>query len=148
HASSEHNMVYLSAGSLTESMFKAYQGNIESNTLEFMDQSTYGNFIDSVNEDHTQAILGDAYSGGDHIFYLWRKGDGRALLYGKPIEQRTPGEKVAPNSISNSYFTPGNRGLLLINSIFEDSFGPGYLDLRDPREVVRVPVSGTRHPGT
>jgi pimeloyl-ACP methyl ester carboxylesterase len=148
HSSPEHNLVYLSAASLTESMFKAYQGNIESNTLEFMDQSTYGNFIDSVNEDHTQAILGDAYSGGDHIFYLWRKGQGRELLYGKPIEQRAPGEKIAPNSLSSSYFTPGNRGLLLVNSIFEDSFGLGYLDLKDPREVVRVIVSGKEHTGT
>src|SRR4051812_28555932 len=91
HSSPEHNLVYLSAASLTESMFRAYQGNLESNTLESMGESTYGNFIDSVSEDHAHAILADAYGVNDNIFYLWHKGHDRELLYGKPVEGRTPG---------------------------------------------------------
>ena len=62
----------------------------------------YGNFIDSVSDDHAQAILVDFQSVGDHILYLWRKGQGSELLYGKPVEQREPGEKVEPSSISSS----------------------------------------------
>ncbi len=148
HSSPEHNLVYLSAASLTESMFRGYQGNLESDTLEFMSQSVYGNFIDSVNEDHNQAIVADAYSNGDHLLYLWRKGEGRELLYGKLMEQREPGEEIPLNSINNSHFTPGNRGLVFLNSLFDDAYGLGYLNLQDPREVVPVTITGTKHTGT
>lgn len=149
HSSPEHNLVYLSAASLTESMFRAYQGNLESNTLEPMGESTYGNFIDSVNEeDHAHAILVDAYGVNDNIFYLWSKGHERELLYGKPVAERAPGEKVEPNSLGSSQFTKGNRGLLVMTSLFEDSYGPGYIDLQDPSEVKQVALTGTKHTGT
>jgi pimeloyl-ACP methyl ester carboxylesterase len=147
HSSPEHNLVYLSVASLTESIFRGYQGNLESDTLEFMRESVYGNFIDSVNEDHTQSIIIDAYSGGDNLLYLWRKGQGRELLYGKTMEQREPGEEIPLNSISNSHFTPDNRGLVAYTSLFDDAFGLGYLSLQDPREVVPVAITGTKHTG-
>ncbi|MEO8285055.1 MAG: alpha/beta fold hydrolase [Chloroflexota bacterium] len=148
HSTPEHNLVYLSAGSLTESMFKAYQGNVEANTLELMGQSPLGNFIDAVSDDHSQAILTDALSNGDHILYLWRKGQERELLYGKPPELRQPGEQVAINTINNSHFTPDNRGLLFITSLFEDSYGLGYLSFEKGSEVAQVDVTGVRHSGT
>nr|AIA16380.1 Prolyl oligopeptidase family [uncultured bacterium] len=147
HSSPEHNLVYLSAGSLTESMFRAYQGNIEANTLESMGQSAYGNFIDSVSEDHTQAVLADALANGDIVLYRWRKGHDRELFYGKPIDQRAPGEQVPLNNMGNSQFLSDNRALLLITTLFEDNYGLGYLSLDGPSEVVPVTLTGTKHTG-
>ncbi len=148
HSSPEHNLVYLSAASLTELMYRGYQGNLELDTLEFMSESVYGNFIDSVNEDHTRSIIIDAYSGGDNLLYLWRKGQGRELLYGKLMEQREPGEEIPLNSIANTHFTPRNRGLVFMSSLFDDAYGLGYLSLQDPHEVVPVTITGTKHTGT
>jgi pimeloyl-ACP methyl ester carboxylesterase len=147
HTSPEHNLAYFSAGSLTESMFTSYQANVEAGTLDEMRKSMYGNYIDSVGDDHAQAILVDFQGVGDHILYLWRKGQGSELIYGKPVEERAPGEIVAPSSISSSHFTPGNKGLVFLTSLFDDAFGLGYFDLRNPREVLPVTITGVKHTG-
>jgi pimeloyl-ACP methyl ester carboxylesterase len=147
HTSTEHNLAYFSAGSLTESMFTTYQANVEAGTLDEMRKSMYGNFIDSVADDHAQAIVVDFQGVGDHILYLWRKGRGSELIYGKPVEERAPGEKVEPSSISSSHFTSGNKGLVFLTSLFDDAFSLGYLDLQNPLEVLPVTVNGVKHTG-
>ena len=144
----DRNLVYLLAASNTESIFKAYRGNLETGKLEFMGESQYGGFIDSVSNDHTRAVLIDAYSGGEHVLYLWRAGEGRELLYGVPPAGRDEQSSPAINTIVASQFTEGDRGLLFSTSLFEDAFGLGYMRLDDPSSVKPVAITGTRHTGT
>jgi hypothetical protein len=90
----------------------------------------------------------DGYTVGDHVLYLWRRGhEGRALLYGQPLDKRTAGEPVRPNGIVNCQFTRDHRGLVFVTSLFEDTYGLGYLALDDPSAVRPVTVTGTVHMG-
>src|SRR5207248_7374361 len=96
----------------------------------------------------TCVVMIDEYTLGDHVLYLWRQGhEGRALLCGTPLDERTAGEPVRPNSIFNCHFTRDNRGLVFATSLFEDIYGLGYLAIDDPSEVRPVTVSGTVHTG-
>ena len=143
----ERNVVYLNAESRSESLHVAWRGRLDAGSLEKLGESKWEAWIDGVNADHTKAILLDRYTMGDHVLYLWREGEGVSLLYGKPLEERTEGEKVPLNAIFDCHFTAGDRGLLFITALYEDTYGLGYLDLEDPREVKPVEISGTVHKG-
>jgi pimeloyl-ACP methyl ester carboxylesterase len=144
----DRNLVYLLAASQTESIFKAYRGNLDTREIEYMAESQFGGFMDAVSSDHKYAILVDAYSGGEHVLYLWREGQGRELFYGTSPDQRDEQSPPAINTIAASQFTEGDRGLLFTTSLFDDAFGLGYMRLDDPTSVKPVTISGTRHTGT
>lgn len=144
---SERNIVYLNAESRSQSLRVAWRGRLDAGTLEKLGESKWDAFIAGVNADHTKAVLLDSYTLGDDVLYLWREGEGLSLLYGKPLEERAEGEKVPLNAIHACHFTPGDRGLLFLTALHEDTYGLGYLDLRDPREVKPVEVVGAVHRG-
>ena len=146
HQSPEHNLVYLSAASLTEPVFRSYRGNLESGELEFLGESMYGNLVESASDDHKRMSVLDFYASGDNILFLWTKEDGRKLLYGKPVEDRAPGEKVPATGIVNTHFTP-NNGLIFMTCLFEDAYAPGYMKLDKPGEALPVEVKGVKHSG-
>jgi hypothetical protein len=144
----ECNLAYLSAESRTERMYVSFQANLESGELVKLGQHVWGSFVDGINADHTDVILVDRYAQGDHTLYQWRAGDpSRILLYGVPLEERREQQEVPLNSIKHLFFTPGDRGLLFITSLFVDTYGLGYLDLSDRAEVKPVQISGVQHSG-
>ncbi len=148
HADIERGVVYLVAESRKEALSTAYRGNLKTGKLDKLGQSKWGCAVDGVNADHTKAILTDGYTIGDNALYLWRKGGGeRQLLYGKPMEERAEAETVPLNSINACCFTPRDRGLLFTTSLFDDAYGLGYLDLKQPQAVKPVAVTGRVHRG-
>jgi pimeloyl-ACP methyl ester carboxylesterase len=111
-------------------------------------ESKWGGFVSASNRDESTVIIQEGYTFGDTVVYLWEEGKGEVKqLYGKTLEQREPGEVVEPNGIFGVHFTPGDRGLLFVTSLFDDAYGLGYLDLADPSEVKRVSISGMKHTG-
>jgi dipeptidyl aminopeptidase/acylaminoacyl peptidase len=93
-------------------------------------------------------ILVDSYAEGDHTLYRWRVGSpSRTLLYGVPLEERRDQQQVPLNGIKHLFFTPGDRGLLFITSLFVDTYGLGYLDLANPEAVKQVAIMGVQHSG-
>jgi dipeptidyl aminopeptidase/acylaminoacyl peptidase len=81
------------------------------------------------------------------VLYLWQEAQGeRRLLYGKPMDERAPGEHPPANGIHSCHFTPGGN-LLFITALFDDAYGLGTLDLLSPAEVHPVTMSGARHTG-
>lgn len=144
----ERNLAYLSAESRTEQMYVSFQANLETGELVKLGQDIWGSPVDGVNADHTKVILVDGYSEGDHTLYEWQADwPERKLLYGTPLEERCDQQEVPLNSINNIFFTPGDRGLLFITSLFVDSYGLGYLDLDDRAAVKKVSITGVRHSG-
>jgi pimeloyl-ACP methyl ester carboxylesterase len=147
HCYPEINTAYLVAESRQEPMISSYQANLETGSLEKLGESRYGSYISGVHQDHHQAILIDSYTLGDHVLYLWEKDTpGRRLLYGKPIEERSPGEEVAINAIHSCQFTP-HEGLLFATALFDDSYGLGYIKLAHPDHVHLVSINGVQHTG-
>src|SRR6266581_1254589 len=139
----ERNLVYLNAESRTEQVHVSFQANLETGELLKLGQHSWGSYVDGVNADHTRVIMKDSYSEGDNSLYQWQAGwPDRKLLYGVPLEQRAAGQNVPLNSINNIFFTPDDKGLLLITSLFVDSYGLGYLDLDDQETVRPMEITG------
>jgi pimeloyl-ACP methyl ester carboxylesterase len=147
-ADPERNLVYLNAESITEQLFVSYQANLETGELVKLGQHAWGSYVDGVNADHTRVIMIDGYSAGDHTLYQWQAGwQERKLLYGVPLEDRAAGQEVPLNSINEISFTPGDKGLLFVTSLFADNYGLGYLRLDDPSAVQPVTITGVQHSG-
>ena len=139
---------YLSAESRTEPMSESFQANLETGELVKLAESRWGAFVDSHNKDHSKVTIIDGYTVGDNVLYIWeKKKKNIRLLYGTPMEERPPDQEVLLNSINSTHFTRGDRGLLLITSLFEDAFGLGYIRLDHPADVEPVSIIGIRHVG-
>ena len=148
HIYPERTLAYFLAESRQIQMYEAYQANLETGALVKLGESPWGSYVDGINSDHSRLILVDGYSVGDAVLYDWAaEKPERSLLYGIPLEDRAEGQPVPLNSLNSIHFTAADRGLLFITSLFEDTFGLGYLDLSDPAEVKPVKVSGTAHNG-
>jgi pimeloyl-ACP methyl ester carboxylesterase len=144
----ERNLAYLNAESSTEQMYVSFQANLETGELLKLGQHAWGSYVDGVNADQSRVIMKDVYSQGDCSLYEWLAGwPDRKLLYGVPLEQRTARQDVPLNSINHIFFTPGDRGLVFVTSLFVDSYGLGYLNLSDPAVVQPVSITGMQHSG-
>jgi pimeloyl-ACP methyl ester carboxylesterase len=148
HTYPERNLAYFLAESRQTRMYEAYQANLETGALVKLGESPWGSYVDGINSAHTRLILADGYSTGDVVLYDWNaEKPERRLLYGIPLEDRTEGQPIPLTSLNSIHFTANDRGLLCITSLFDDTFGLGYLDLSNPNEVKPVKISGTVHNG-
>ncbi len=117
-------------------------------TLEMVDlgSSMYSNAPTGHNADMRTVLLADQYTFGDVTLYRWQEGEGeRRLLFGKPIDQRTPGEAAPPNGIGAAH--PTAHGVLFVSSLFDDGYGLSYFPFDDPGAVQPVAISGLAHSG-
>jgi acetyl esterase/lipase len=124
---------------------------VDLRTLELTDLGTslYSNWYAGANKDYSRIVLIDGYTAGDHVVYLWERDAGeRELLYGVPLDQREEGVEVPVNSIAACHFTPDEEALLFFTSLFEDTYGVGYLALDAPNDARPVEIVGTVHKGT
>ncbi|HEU4327659.1 MAG TPA: prolyl oligopeptidase family serine peptidase [Roseiflexaceae bacterium] len=145
----ELGLVYLVTQANDVERHSVYRGDLRNGELELLDESRWGNWLMAVNSDHSRAVIGEGYTVGDTILFDWRKGrSGRHGLYGTPLEQREPGKQEPLTAFGAGYFTPGDRGLLLVSALFEDTYGLAYLPLDgNEREVRPVTLSGVQHSG-
>ncbi len=148
HCDAEKNTAFLQVDPRISPVHQTYRVDLQKLKLEDLGTSLYGNWVDGVNRDHSKFILIDSYTAGDNVLYLRERGDReRSLLYGKPIEARDKGEVVPLNSIHSCHFTPRDKGLLFVTSLFEDTYGLGYFKLNKPAEIQPITIKGTMHKG-
>ncbi len=144
----EKNIAFFSVDPRTDPNYLTLRCDLSTLELEELGRSLYGNWVDGANENYSKLILIDSYTAGDHVLYLWERGASeRSLLFGVPIDQRAEGEEVPLNSIFSCHFTPDDRGLLFVTSLFEDTYGLGFFNLESPSDVRPVEVTGTAHQG-
>lgn len=139
-------IVYLNAERRDKPVQEAYRGNLFTNELTKLGESEWGAFPSANNPEHTQVVLSDGYSVGDSVHYLV-EGKKKTLLYGKPLEERKPGETVPLSGINSMLFAPSGKGLLLSSALFADTYSLGYLSLEKPGEVLPVKIKGIVHQG-
>lgn len=148
HCKIDDNLMYLSAESRTEALNVSFQVNVGTGVLTKIAESKWGAFVDGVNPSHTKAILIDGYSSGDNVLYLWTMESGaRKLLYGTPLEDRKADEEIKLNAIKDCHFTDHETAIIFTTSLFQDSYGLGYMRLSDPNEVKQVKITGEKHLG-
>jgi dipeptidyl aminopeptidase/acylaminoacyl peptidase len=144
----ERNIIYLLAESRHAAANTTFRGHLDTGVLERLAESEWGAAPDGVSDDHAQLVLNEGYTAGDSTLY-WLKDGRQQVLYGTPLGAREPGQSYPPAAMQNVFFTPGNRGLLMITALFEDAYGLGYLDLAGfpPAKVEPVTITGARHSG-
>ncbi len=148
HCDSEQNIVYLWAESRTEAVNTAFRCNLKTGEIVRMASSVYGAYVDNVNADHTRALIGEGYSNGDNVLYLWEEGqETLRLLYGVPLEARQEGHEVPLNGIGGGHFTAGDRGVLTTAVVFDDARSLVYFELDRPEMLKPVTVQGIVHTG-
>lgn len=142
----EENMAYFRAASHKEALNYALKVNLESGEVAQLDASIYGGYIDSINQDHSKAVLIDSYTMGDHLLKLWHEGEVRTI-FGTPIEERQPEGLYPINGMMESHFVKNDSGLLLITTLFEDTGGLCFIDLNNPGEATPIGIAGAVHQG-
>lgn len=149
HYDEEADMAYFFAESIDAPVNVTFRGNLRTGELTELYRSLYGGAASGSSPDHTHVLIIEGYTPGDHVLYLWEESTGEVrLLNGRPLEQRQPDEDVPITGFAAADFTPSRRGVLCLTSLFEDTYGLGYLDLTDPETVARVEVSGIAHKGS
>lgn len=142
------DMAYFFAESKDEPVNVLFRANLRTAELTELFRSTYGGASTGFSADHRRVPIIEGYTPGDNVLYLWEETTGQArLLHGRPLAERVPGEEEPLTSFGAADFTASERGLLFLTSLFEDSFGLGYLTLSEPETVVRVEVRGVVHTG-
>jgi dipeptidyl aminopeptidase/acylaminoacyl peptidase len=91
-------------------------------------------------------LLASGYTTGDNVLYLWKKGR-QSVLYGKPLEERTPGENVPLNGLGSAVFSPSEKGVIVTSAVFDDTFSLGYINLKKPGVIKPVKIKGVLHTG-
>jgi pimeloyl-ACP methyl ester carboxylesterase len=142
----EKNIVYLNAERRDKGIQEAYRGDLRTNKLTKLDESEWGAFPSSPNEDHSRIMLGEGYSAGDSVLWMLENGE-KSLLFGKPMEQREEGEMVSPNGLGASVWTPSESGILVTSAMFDDKYSLGVIDLSKPGEIQPVQLKGIMHTG-
>ncbi len=143
----ERNIAIFNVDPRTDPLQHTFLADLATGTTTDLGSSLYGNFFMGADEDYARIALGDGYTQGDHVLYLWtREAPTRRLLFGVPLDERRAGQAVLLNSISHVHFTPG-EGLLFFTSLFDDRYGLGYFPLADPAAARPVEIVGMVHTG-
>lgn len=127
-------------------LYTFWRGNLRTGDLTALHSTEYGGAEGAWNDDLTEMVFAEGYTAGDTVLYHWHEESGIRLLYGKPINQRAEGEEVPLNGINGFERTQENR-LLLISTLFEDTYSLGLLDLDGDSEIQSVGIAGERHTG-
>lgn len=140
------NVVYFIAERRDKPIQETYRGDLKTGKLTKIAESEWGFHPVAHSADHSRLLLASGYTVGDNVLYLWKKGR-RSVIYGKPIEEREPGENVPLNGLGSAVFSPSEEGVVVTSAVFEDTFSLGYIRLRKPGVMEPVKLKGVLHTG-
>lgn len=142
----EKAIVYLNAERRDKSVEETYRGDLRTGKLTKIAEGEFGFFTAAHNQNHSRLLLGQGFTVGDLVLYLWSKGE-RKVLYGKPLEERKEGEQVPLNGLISAVFAPSEKGAVVASAVFEDTYSLGYIDFKRPFEMMPVKLKGVVHSG-
>lgn len=143
----ERNVALFSVDPRNEPLNHTFLVDLATLAITGLGSSAYGNAPAAANQDASHIILADFYTMGDTVLYQWQRGnDKRTLLYGLPLDQRTPGQSVPLAGFGAAEFTVDQQ-LLLTTALFADSYGLGYLRFAAPSQLQPIPINGLVHQG-
>jgi pimeloyl-ACP methyl ester carboxylesterase len=142
----EKNLVYFIAERKDKGVYETYRGNLRTDELIKLDESVFGSFPGSYNEEHTKLVLGDSYTAGDSVLWVLENRIKR-LIFGKPIDQRRQGENTPANGVGSTVWTPSGNGLLVTCAVFDDRYSLGLIEVANPGKIKPVRLEGVMHSG-
>jgi dipeptidyl aminopeptidase/acylaminoacyl peptidase len=143
---SEKNIAYFVAERRDKPVSETYRGNLKTGKLEKITESEFPIEVADHSKDHRKVLLSTMYLVGDGVLFLESKGT-RKVLYGTPLEDRKEGENIPLNGLGFAAFSPSEKGVILISSVFEDTYSLGYINIAKPGNLERVDLKGVKHKG-
>jgi esterase/lipase len=140
------NIVYLVGERRDKPWTETYRGDLKKGKLTKIAEGEFGIGVSAHSRDHSKLLLGTGYAVGDSVLYSWSKNK-RRVIYGKPLEDRKEGEEIPLNGLGSAVFSPSEKGAVVISSVFEDTYGFGYIDLAKPGRLEPVELEGVKHKG-
>ncbi len=138
---------YFFCESREQAVMYGIRADFATGETETLGEGPYGPFPFAWTRDHSRAMLGDGYTAGDTVMYERDEAGERHMIWGTALEDREEGAEHPLSGFSSATFTASERGLLVTTTLFEDTGGPGYIDLSAPGEVVPVALEGVVHEG-
>lgn len=142
----EKGIVYLQAERRDKPLVETYRGDLKTGKLTKIAESEFGYGVADHSKDHNRLLLGTGYSVGDGVFYLWNKGK-MDVMYGKPMEDRKPGEEVPLNGLGGGVFAPSGKGAIVTSSVFDDTYSLGFINFKKPGVITPIKLKGVVHTG-
>lgn len=142
----DRNIVYFNAESRAEPIQAAYRGDLRTKELEKLAESEWGAYPSGLSDAHGKVFIMDGYTMGDSVLYLMEKGK-ESLLFGRPLDQRKPGELIPLNGLGSIEFTPCGTGALVTTAVFNDRYSLGMIEFTRPGEIQPVKLDGLIHTG-
>ncbi len=91
----EAEIAYFAVESREEASITAIRVHLRTRAAETLWTSPYGAFVAAWTPDHSRVVLTDGYTMGDSVLYEVDDAGSRRMLYGTPIEERDPAERVS-----------------------------------------------------
>ena len=140
------SIVYLVAERRDTSLYEVYRGDLKTGKIVKLHESPWPAYPVAYNRGHSQTLLLEGYTVGDNVLYLSKAGE-QQVIYGKPLPERKEGESVPLNGLGAAQFTPSGKAAIVTSSIFQDTYGLGYIRFAKPGEISEVRVRGLVHKG-
>jgi len=142
----EKNIVYFGAERRDKPMIETYRGDLKTGKLTKIAEYEFGLGVSAHSMDHNKLLLGTGYTVGDGVLCLWDKGK-QKTLYGKLLEDRAEGENVPLNGLGSTVFSPSEKGVIVVSSVFDDTYSLGYIEIAKPERIEKVQLKGVKHKG-
>lgn len=143
----ETSTAYFNVQSREESIMSAVRVDLDTDEVENLGESPYGAYVFAWTPDHSRVVLADGYTIGDIVLYEVDDSGARQVLYGTPMDEREEGRDYPLSGLGSAHGTASGGGILLTTTVFDDSGGPGYLELDSPGEIEQVTIEGLVHEG-
>jgi pimeloyl-ACP methyl ester carboxylesterase len=144
----DENLAFFNAESHTSADQITYRADLKTGKLEKLAESIYGAYLVDATPDRKRTLIVDSYTVGDAVLYEQEMGrSDLKVLFGVPIDQRRADETVKLNGLANGSYTQDGSGVMVLCSVFTDTYGPAYLDLNRPGELQEVKLVGAVHSG-
>jgi pimeloyl-ACP methyl ester carboxylesterase len=144
----ENNRFYLSTQSLTEPVGSAIACDLASGEVDELRRNMWGAWVVDASDDGRRILTGEGYTAGDTVLFLYERGrTDPTIVLGTPIDVQPDRTQVPLTALGAAYLTESGRGVLITTALFEDTYGPAYIDLANPGKALQVAVDGIRHSG-
>jgi pimeloyl-ACP methyl ester carboxylesterase len=146
HCDHRRDVFYMAVESREEAITESWECLLAREEPARLFESPWGASPVAASDDGSRVVIGEGYTLGDVVLFLWEGGTTR-VIYGTTIEEQPDRSQVPPCGIRAIEFSPDGGGLLLISAVFDDTYGLGYLDLSRPGKIEPVKLTGTVHSG-
>ena len=146
-AFNEDNIVFFNIDDRKTPGMELVKVNIQSLEVISYGKKPHGLYLFGISENQSLTIVGEGFGVGDIVVYLKKELEEPILLYGTPLDDRKPNDKITLNNFGQTYFVENNNAILFTSVLFSDFYGITWMELSNPQNIIDIPIKGLVHSG-